>query len=67
MLASSILAYMIVNFSDNILDYGPLNWYFWGFVGIVFANKWAEQRSRFSFSSSPLAYWRSVAYLKTSA
>jgi putative inorganic carbon (HCO3(-)) transporter len=37
MLASIILAYMTVNFSDNIFDYGGLNWYFWGFFGTVFA------------------------------
>ena len=46
-LASTVLAYMTVNYSDNILDYGSVNMYFWGFVGIVFA-KWAEQRSRYS-------------------
>ncbi len=37
MLVSIILAYMAANFSDNIFDYGGLNWYFWGFFGIVFA------------------------------
>src|SRR5690242_18905553 len=39
MLSSTILAYMLANFSDNMFDYGPPNLYFWGFVGIVFA-KW---------------------------
>lgn len=37
MLLSIILAYMAANFSDNIFDYGGLNWYFWGFFGTVFA------------------------------
>ncbi|MBU6461134.1 MAG: O-antigen ligase family protein [Bradyrhizobium sp.] len=37
MMVSIILAYMTVNFSDNIFDYGGLNWYFWGFFGTVFA------------------------------
>lgn len=37
MMVSIILAYMAANFSDNIFDYGGVNWYFWGFFGIVFA------------------------------
>ncbi len=49
MLASVILAFMTVNFSDNILDYGSINMYFWGFVAVVLA-KWSVQRSRFHAS-----------------
>jgi O-antigen ligase len=61
MLASTILAYMMANFSDNMFDYGTANLYFWGFVGIVFAKwaqqrNWAQQQSVFSFSPSRLAY-----------
>jgi len=61
MLLSGILAYMTVNFSDNIFDYGSLNWYFWSFVAIVFA-KWAQQRSGLSFSPSRLVSSSRVAY-----
>jgi O-antigen ligase len=39
MLISIILCYMSESFSDNIFDYGSLNLYFWGLLGIVFA-KW---------------------------
>jgi len=51
MLAAVTLAYMIINYSDNIFDYGALNLYFWGFVGIVLA-KWDERRSGAVFSPS---------------
>jgi O-antigen ligase len=50
MLVSIILAYMAANFSDNIFDYGGLNWYFWGFFGIVFA--------KFELDSIEVAAWR---------
>ncbi|MBX6328364.1 MAG: O-antigen ligase family protein [Pseudolabrys sp.] len=43
MLAAVVLAYMVINYSDNIFDYGALNLYFWGFVGTALA-KWAERR-----------------------
>jgi O-antigen ligase len=36
---SIILCYMSENFSDNIFEYGSLNLYFWGLLGVVFA-KW---------------------------
>jgi putative inorganic carbon (hco3(-)) transporter len=39
MLISIILCYMSECFSDNIFEYGSLNLYFWGLLGIVFA-KW---------------------------
>ena len=34
---SIILAFMAANFSDNMFDYGAVNMYFWGFLGIIFA------------------------------
>jgi putative inorganic carbon (hco3(-)) transporter len=37
-------AYMLQNYSDNILEYGSLNIYFWGTIGTVFA-KWSRQSS----------------------
>ncbi|HEX5472876.1 MAG TPA: O-antigen ligase family protein [Lacipirellulaceae bacterium] len=61
MVASTILAYMAANFSDNIFYYGSLNWYFWGFLGIVFA-KWAQRQSELSFSFSRLASRSRLAY-----
>jgi putative inorganic carbon (HCO3(-)) transporter len=39
MLISIILCYMSESFSDNMFDYGAVNLYFWGLLGIVFA-KW---------------------------
>ena len=36
-LLSIILAYASASFSDNMFDYGAVNLYFWGFLGIVFA------------------------------
>jgi O-antigen ligase len=39
MLISIILCYMSESFSDNMFDYGSVNLYFWGLLGIVFA-KW---------------------------
>jgi O-antigen ligase len=39
MVISVILAHMMAAYSDNIFYYVPLNWYFWSFIGIVFA-KW---------------------------
>ena len=63
MLTSVIGAYMLANFSDNVFDYGSLNWYFWGFLGVVFA-KWAQQRSESSVSSSPLLSRYDVSGLK---
>ena len=55
MLASTVLAYMMINFSDNILDYGSINMYFWGFVAIVFA-KWGQRGIYYSTFPSPAAY-----------
>jgi O-antigen ligase len=37
-------AYLLQNYSDNMLDYGSVNLYFWGLVGTVFA-KWSLQAS----------------------
>jgi O-antigen ligase len=37
-------AYMLQSYSDNILDYGSLNMYFWGALGTIFA-KWRRQES----------------------
>ena len=54
MLGATVIAYMMGNFSDNILDYGSLNLYFWGFTGIVFA-KWAQLRSARVLAPSPAA------------
>jgi O-antigen ligase len=65
MLASTILAYMMANFSDNILDYGSLNMYFWSFAGIIFA-KWAERPAHFHPSPSPHAYPYRAGGLKPS-
>ena len=65
MLASTVLAYMMVNFSDNILDYGSINMYFWGLVAIVLA-KWGQQRVYFYASHSPAAYAHGVGGLRPS-
>jgi O-antigen ligase len=42
MIGAIILTYMVQNYSDNILDYGSLNLYFWGIMGTVLA-KWNRQ------------------------
>jgi O-antigen ligase len=44
MIIALIVAFAAENYSDNMLDYGAVNFYFWGMMGIVFAN-W-EQRAR---------------------
>ncbi|HEX5422882.1 MAG TPA: O-antigen ligase family protein [Candidatus Acidoferrales bacterium] len=61
MLASIILAYMAANFSDNVLDYGSVNIYFFGFTGIVLA-KWAQWRPAAVASRSRLAVPSRLAY-----
>lgn len=66
MLISSVLAFMVVNFSDNIFDYGALNLYFWGFSGVVLA-KWAEQRSGVRLAPSRPAYAYGVRQLRPTA
>ncbi|MGH6683438.1 MAG: O-antigen ligase family protein [Pseudolabrys sp.] len=61
MLGATVVAYMVGNFSDNILDYGSLNLYFWGFAGIVCA-KWAQLRPAFVLPPSPAALRSRLAY-----
>ncbi len=34
---SLVLSYMLVSFSDNMLDYLVVNWYFWFFIGCIIA------------------------------
>jgi len=61
MLISIILCYMSECFSDNIFEYGSLNQYFWGLLGVVFA-KWelesAEASAAPSRSVSQGSRWR---------
>jgi O-antigen ligase len=66
MLASTVLAYMMANFSDNIFDYGSLNLYFWGYLGIIFA-KWAQPRPEFLLSPSQMTYRLRVGDLRAAA
>ncbi|MCA1495220.1 MULTISPECIES: O-antigen ligase family protein [unclassified Bradyrhizobium] len=46
-IASVILGYMVESFSDNMFEYGSVNLYFWGGVGVIFSY-WARQRSNAS-------------------
>lgn len=36
-IASLVVAYVIASYSDNILHYHALNWYFWGLMGFICA------------------------------
>jgi O-antigen ligase len=55
MLISIILCYMSESFSDNIFDYGSLNLYFWGLLGIVFA-KWELESAEAGAAPSRSVY-----------
>jgi O-antigen ligase len=66
MLGSTVLAYMVANFSDNMFDYGSPNLYFWGFVGIIFA-KWSQQRAWYPLSSSRPVYQYRAPRLESAA
>ncbi len=44
MMIAIVGAYMLQNYSDNILDYGSVNLYFWGTIGTILA-KWSRQAS----------------------
>jgi O-antigen ligase len=55
MLISIILCYMSESFSDNMFDYGSVNLYFWGLLGIVFA-KWELESAEARTAPSRSAY-----------
>jgi putative inorganic carbon (hco3(-)) transporter len=55
MLISIIICYMSESFSDNIFEYGSLNQYFWGLLGIVFA-KWELESAEAGAAPSRSVY-----------
>jgi O-antigen ligase len=54
-LISIIVCYMSESFSDNMFEYGSVNQYFWGLLGIVFA-KWELESAEARAASSRSAY-----------
>jgi O-antigen ligase len=51
MLGSIIASYMLVSYSDNMFDYGPVNLYFWGLLGVVLT-KWEQLSGDLAAASS---------------
>jgi putative inorganic carbon (HCO3(-)) transporter len=55
MLISIIFCYMSESFSDNMFEYGSVNLYFWGLLGIVFA-KWELESAEAGAAASRSVY-----------
>jgi hypothetical protein len=54
MIITVVLEYLVVAFSDNMLDYLAFNWYFWFVLGTACAIIVAQQREIQAEKTSPM-------------